>query len=109
MPSACAILRMLSASTPPSSARATAVPRIRSLLRGARVCVAMAAAYEARKALGPEYEHAVLESFVDRAAAAIDQRVDDRLAQRRPQGRQPEDAYVAVPVFSLLVRGARRG
>ncbi|PZF80824.1 hypothetical protein [Jiangella anatolica] len=71
-------------------------------------------AYETRKELGPEYERAVLESFVDRAAAAIDQRVDARLAQlgvgaapaparpKQRQGEQPDNAYVAVPVFSLI-------
>jgi len=65
------------------------------------------AAYGARKELGPEYESAVLESFVASAAESIDQRVDDRLAQRgvgRPPQKkeQPDNSYVAVPVFSLL-------
>lgn len=71
----------------------------------------VSAAYETRKELGPEYERAVLESFVDRAAAAIDQRVDARLAQhgvgaaaprkQRP-AQQADNSYVAVPVFSLI-------
>lgn len=42
-PSACAILRILSASTPPSSARATAVSRTRFLLKGVRDCAAASA------------------------------------------------------------------
>jgi hypothetical protein len=77
----------------------------------------VSAAYGARKELGPEYERAVLESFVARAAESIDQHVDARLAQygvgtapaapspRRPvQGQgQADNAYVAVPVFSLIL------
>lgn len=69
-------------------------------------------AYETRKELGPEYERAVLESFVANAADSIDQRVDTRLAQhgvgnpaqKQKQGRerQPDNSYLAVPVFSLL-------
>ncbi|WP_049568476.1 hypothetical protein [Streptomyces sp. SBT349] len=69
-------------------------------------------AYAARKELGPEYERAVLESFVASATEAIDQRVDTRLAQqgagrapqkeRGQQGQQPDNSHVAVPVFSLL-------
>ncbi|BFO13902.1 hypothetical protein SHKM778_02900 [Streptomyces sp. KM77-8] len=59
-------------------------------------------AYGARKDLGPEYEHAVLESFAAGAAEAIDRRVDARLAERDPGARQPDNSYVAVPVFSLL-------
>ncbi|WP_405817637.1 hypothetical protein OG241_23695 [Streptomyces sp. NBC_01390] len=70
------------------------------------------AAYLARKELGPEYERAVLESFVAGAAESIDQRVDDRLAQQGiggapqkqqgQQGQQPDNSHLAVPVFSLL-------
>jgi hypothetical protein len=84
---------------------------------GARAMVApdlrdeATAAYEARKELGPEYERAVLESFVASAAESIDQWVDTRLAQlaagqapqrHKQQGQQPDNSYVAVPVFSLL-------
>jgi hypothetical protein len=39
------------------------------------------AAYEVRKELGPEYERAVLESFVANATESINQQVDARLAQ----------------------------
>lgn len=70
------------------------------------------AAYEARKELGPEYESAVLESFVAHAAESIDQHVDARLAQHgiatTPQKQtpgkapQPDNSHVAVPVFSLV-------
>jgi hypothetical protein len=70
------------------------------------------ASYEVRKELGPEYEQAVLESFVARAAESIDQRVDARLAQygvgtapqrqKRGQEQQQDNSHLAVPVFSLL-------
>jgi hypothetical protein len=79
------------------------------------------AAYEVSKELGPEYERAVLESFVANATESINQQVDARLAQhgvgqiqplgqiqprgqkqpQRPDG-QPNDSHLAVPVFSLL-------
>lgn len=77
------------------------------------------AAYEVRKELGPEYERAVLESFVANAAESINQQVDARLAQHgvgavarqpatgqlQPHGRegQPDNSHLAVPVFSLLL------
>ncbi|SED65910.1 hypothetical protein [Jiangella alba] len=62
----------------------------------------LSVAYETRKELGPEYERAVLDSFVARAADAIDQRVDARLARPARSEQQPDNSYVAVPVFSLL-------
>jgi hypothetical protein len=59
------------------------------------------AAYAVHKELGPEYERAVLDSFVANAAESINQQVDTRLAQQaRPA--QPDNSHVAVPVFSLL-------
>ena len=80
------------------------------------------AAYEVRKELGPEYERAVLESFVANATDSINQQVDTRLAQHgvgavaqspaagqqllpgQPSTRetQPDNSHLAVPVFSLL-------
>ena len=61
------------------------------------------AAYEVRKELGPEYERAVLDSFVAGAAESINQQVDTRLAQHQAQPQaQTDNAHVAVPVFSLL-------
>jgi hypothetical protein len=71
------------------------------------------AAYQAGKELGPDYEQAVLESFVARAAESIDERVDARLAQRgvgqaprspHKQGKdqQPDNSHMAVPVFSVI-------
>jgi len=43
------------------------------------------AAAETSKELGPEYQDAVLESFVDRVGREIDARVDARLAQAAAQ------------------------
>lgn len=77
------------------------------------------AAYEVRKELGPEYEHAVLESFVANATESINQQVDARLAQHgvaspvhhQPAGQlqvpgqkqpQPDNSHLAVPVFSVV-------
>jgi hypothetical protein len=73
----------------------------------------VSAAYEVRKELGPEYERAVVDSFVAHAAESIDERVDARLAQhgvsatpqmRKPKSpqQQPDNSHLAVPVFSLL-------
>ncbi|RZT19835.1 hypothetical protein EV649_2974 [Kribbella sp. VKM Ac-2569] len=64
-----------------------------------------AAAYEVRKELGPEYESAVLESFVANATQSINQQVDARLAEHAPVQKQsqPDNSHLAVPVFSLLL------
>jgi hypothetical protein len=73
------------------------------------------AAYEVRKELGPEYEHAVVDSFVAKATESINQQVDARLAQHGVgvtvqsqvpgQGQkqpQPDNSHLAVPVFSVV-------
>ena len=76
------------------------------------------AAYEARKELGPEYERAVLESFVASATESIDQRVDARLAQQgiggaphKQQGQQPDNSHTggAGLLPALRGRAARSG
>lgn len=65
-----------------------------------------AAAFQARKELGPEYEHAVLESFVDRTAETIDKRVDARLAQygvgKPPQKSTTDNSHLALAICSLV-------
>jgi len=46
----------------------------------------LAAAVEARRELGPESERAVIDSFLRRVEATIEERVDRRVAERvRPQ------------------------
>jgi hypothetical protein len=53
------------------------------------------AAAEVSKELGPDYQQAVIDSFVDHIGEAIDQRVDARLEQHgdnrsdTPRGEQP--------------------
>jgi hypothetical protein len=42
------------------------------------------AAVSARRDLGPEYEDAVVESFLDKMGQEIDRRVDERLAHSSP-------------------------
>ncbi|MEU8395792.1 hypothetical protein AB0C28_11425 [Nonomuraea sp. NPDC048892] len=43
------------------------------------------AAVSARRDLGPEFEDAVVESFLDRMGTEIDRRVDERVAQLTPE------------------------
>lgn len=59
------------------------------------------AALHARKDLGPDYEEALIESFLDKVDREIDRRVDSRLARERPlpapdSGRRPALAIVSV-------------
>ncbi|NBE92547.1 hypothetical protein FE391_09070 [Nonomuraea sp. KC401] len=64
------------------------------------------AAMSARRDLGPDFEDAVVESFLDKMGQEIDRRVDERLAAS-PQGRQaarsgPNDAQrLALAIVSL--------
>lgn len=65
-----------------------------------------AAALEARKELGPEYENAVLESFVQRATEMIDRRADARLAERgagRPPQKRETDPQLPLAIWSLIL------
>lgn len=65
-----------------------------------------AAALEARRELGPEYEHAVLESFVQRATEMIDRRVDARLAERgadKPLQKRETDSHLPLAIWSLIL------
>jgi hypothetical protein len=55
-------------------------------------------ALEARRELGPEYERHVIDSFVDR----IEQRVDDRLREKRPSREQgPRPIPILLPLGSM--------
>jgi hypothetical protein len=54
-------------------------------------------ALEARRELGPEYERHVIDSFVDR----IEQRVDDRLRERRPAHHGPRPVPILLPLGSM--------
>ncbi|TDD07968.1 hypothetical protein E1292_12520 [Nonomuraea deserti] len=65
------------------------------------------AAVSARRDLGPDFEDAVVESFLDKMGQEIDRRVDERLATS-PQGKKgvraagPNDAQrLALAIVSL--------
>jgi hypothetical protein len=66
-----------------------------------------AAAFEARKELGPDYERAIVDSFVAGAAASIREQVDARLAEhgvgRTPQKRQAGDPQFRLAIWSLVI------
>ena len=75
------------------------------------------AALGARRELGDEAEHEVLESFLDRVGTAIDARVDQRLAeherfgQRRPRGQNRVSTPLALGsmAIGIAATGAASG
>jgi hypothetical protein len=50
------------------------------------------AAAETHRELGPDYQEAVIESFLDKVGKEIDARVDERLGRGRPDWRPPPKA-----------------
>jgi len=75
----------------------------------------LAAAVDARQELGRDSEREVVDAFLDRVEAAIDARVDERLARRAPQPpeRAPSRPSVALALGSMgigiAVTGAASG
>jgi hypothetical protein len=67
------------------------------------------AAVSARQDLGPEFEGAVVESFLDKMGQEIDRRVDERLAQAGQKGGRvsrpgPSEAQrLALAIVSLAL------
>ncbi|MEV1173708.1 hypothetical protein [Nonomuraea sp. NPDC049784] len=67
------------------------------------------AAVSARRDLGPEFEDAVVESFLDKMGQEIDRRVDERLTQAGPKagqvaGQGPPDSHrLALAIVSLAL------
>jgi cytochrome P450 len=64
------------------------------------------AVIETRRDLGPEYEPALVDSFVEKVEAAIEQRVDARLAARqRSQAmeRRHSGQQLALGIVSLVL------
>jgi hypothetical protein len=55
------------------------------------------AAAEAHRELGPEYQSAVVESFLDKVGREIDARVDARIAAAR----QPSPAWPSMPMVPM--------
>ncbi|MEU6779766.1 hypothetical protein ABZ912_11235 [Nonomuraea angiospora] len=59
----------------------------------------------ARRDLGPEFEDAVIESFLDKMGQEVDRRVDERLAQRASKApardRAPDGQRLALAIVSL--------
>ena len=52
--------------------------------------------------LGPEHEPAVIAEFLDRVGAAIDERVDARVAAARAEQPRPERGGPPIAFFSLI-------
>jgi hypothetical protein len=66
------------------------------------------AAAQTHRELGPEYEGAVIESFLDKVGKEIDARVDERLGRPRRGRAEPASAPkqfsgLALPVTSMIL------
>ncbi|MED7922837.1 hypothetical protein SMD20_01220 [Nonomuraea sp. LP-02] len=63
------------------------------------------AAVSARRDLGPDFEDAIVESFLDKMGKEVDRRVDERLAQAAPkasaQRRSNDGQRLALAIVSL--------
>ncbi|MFG1615432.1 hypothetical protein [Nonomuraea wenchangensis] len=62
------------------------------------------AAVSARRDLGPDFEDAIVESFLDKMGKEVDRRVDERLAQAAPksaQRRSSDGQRLALAIVSL--------
>ncbi|NUP01971.1 MAG: hypothetical protein HOV96_05520 [Nonomuraea sp.] len=64
------------------------------------------AAVSARRDLGPDFEDALVESFLDKVGQEVDRRVDERLATSAPKGaatggKGSEGARLALAIVSL--------
>lgn len=61
----------------------------------------------ARRDLGPEFEDALVESFLDKMGQEVDRRVDERIAQRAPKApahdRAPDGQRLALAIVSLCL------
>ncbi|GGS69836.1 hypothetical protein ACFFV7_17455 [Nonomuraea spiralis] len=64
------------------------------------------AAVSARRDLGPDFEDALVESFLDKVGQEVDRRVDERLATTAPRAKAPvsrssEGQRLALAIVSL--------
>jgi len=60
----------------------------------------------ARKELGPEHEEHLIAGFLDRIDKELDRRVDEKIAAKRPRGRQtsslhPANLAVCIPIIAI--------
>ncbi|MGI9006934.1 MAG: hypothetical protein ACR2FU_12205 [Streptosporangiaceae bacterium] len=60
------------------------------------------AAAETHRELGPDYQSAVIESFLDKVGREIDARVDARVAEQRGRRAPRERSAFAVVIASLI-------
>ncbi|HEX9066132.1 MAG TPA: hypothetical protein VF843_13580 [Streptosporangiaceae bacterium] len=60
------------------------------------------AAAETHRDLGPDYQPAVIESFIEKVGREIDARVDARVAEQRARRAPRERSAFAVVVVSLI-------
>jgi hypothetical protein len=67
------------------------------------------AAAETHRELGPEYQSAVIDSFIDKVGREIDARVDARLAQARVPGAVFPGPQGQLPVVTPQVKDGRGG
>ncbi len=67
------------------------------------------AAAETHSELGPEYQSAVIDSFIDKVGREIDARVDARLAQSRAPGMVYPGPQGQMPVPAHHVKDGRGG
>lgn len=61
----------------------------------------------ARRDLGPEFEDALVESFLDKMGQEVDRRVDERIAQRASKApardRAPDGQRLALAIVSVCL------
>ncbi|MGW2219754.1 hypothetical protein ACWCSD_32615 [Nonomuraea sp. NPDC001684] len=60
------------------------------------------AAVAARRELGPDYEQALVDSFLERVGHEIDRKVEERLAQRAPQDSGHRGMSAGLTYFSVI-------
>jgi len=61
------------------------------------------AAAETHRELGPDYQSAVIESFLDKVGREIDARVDQRMAIARPVKPARQRAPMALAIVSMVL------
>ena len=64
------------------------------------------AVVEARKELGPEHDEHLIAGFLEKIDKEIDRRVDEKVAARRPRGRQmsalhPGNLAICIPIVAI--------